>query len=88
MTEDPTTYGTPKCPRCNDRHPAIFRCMPSQSVKGCESPAGVNEHSICARCGFEWISAGEIPPVMRTPTQLAISIGAAFEEIVGIRGRR
>jgi hypothetical protein len=81
-------YALIRCPRCESRGCMTVRCEPAVPVQTCPSPTGYHEHAICPRCGFEWISAGEVPPVLRAPTQVAISIGDAFEAIVGAKERR
>lgn len=82
MSEESAAYGVPRRPRCESQGCITLRCEPNAPVKNCPSLAGCHEHAICSRCGFEWISAGEVPPALRTPKQIAISVDAAFEEIV------
>jgi hypothetical protein len=85
MTEEPATYAPVRCPRREFHGCMTVRCERDVLVQGCPGRADCHEHTICARSGFEWISAGQVLPALRTPEQMAISIGAAFEEIVGRR---
>ncbi len=83
MSKEPVPSGVPRCPRCAWRYCITAQCRPDAPVPRCDSAGGCHVHAICARCGFEWVSAGEVPLALRTPEQIAISIGDAFEGIVG-----
>ena len=86
MSAEAAHYALTRCPRCESRGCAMLQCKRNAPVRSCPSPTGHHEHSICLLCGFERISAGEVPPALRAPTQMEISIEDAFEFIVG-RGR-
>jgi hypothetical protein len=55
------------CPRCESRGCMTVRCEADAPVQDCPGRASRHEHTICIRCEFEWISAGEVPPALRTP---------------------
>ncbi len=80
--------GMSHCPRCESHGCVTVRCEPGAPMQGCPGGVGSHTHTICARCGFHWISAGEIPRAMRTMRQLEISISHTFDHIVGLRARK